>query len=359
MQSTLGTTGGAVAETAAARGGEATVVIDALYGYQELVRGLGGDPETFLRCSGIDPESLQNHDAVIAFRRLVELLENTALGLPCADFGMRLGKAQMGAKLLGPIEPVMRNSQSVGSALRYLADHLHVYTTGAEMWVDEGHSDQQSVLRFQLLLDQVPDSRHTLEHALLVINNLTAEISDGTTRARTIWFSHEPTAPRRAYQRYFDCPVRFGQPFNGIFFADRDLQTPVINADPQLYDLAAFFVDSCFPATKTTVISKVRALVARLLFTGDCTIKSVASLLNLHERTLQRRLREEGHSFEGIKDDVRRDVALRYLRRSELPMMQIAELLGYSEASVFSRSCYRWFSVSPRQVRIAWKREQQ
>ena len=57
-------------------------------------------------------------------------------------------------------------------------------------------------------------------------------------------------------------------------------------------------------------------------------------MLGIHPRTLQRRLRAENDSFEAIKDSVRRDVALRYLCQSDLPLSRIAEMLGYSETSV-------------------------
>jgi AraC-like DNA-binding protein len=84
---------------------------------------------------------------------------------------------------------------------------------------------------------------------------------------------------------------------------------------------------------------------------GNCTHNGVASMLGMHPRALQRRLRAEGESFEAIKDSVRREIALRYLKQSSLPLIRVARLLGYSETSALSRSCYRWFSASPRQLR--------
>ena len=74
-------------------------------------------------------------------------------------------------------------------------------------------------------------------------------------------------------------------------------------------------------------------------------------MLGIHPRALQRRLRAEGESFEAIKDGVRREIALRYLKDASIPLIRVAKMLGYSETSALSRSCYRWFSASPRQVR--------
>ena len=83
-------------------------------------------------------------------------------------------------------------------------------------------------------------------------------------------------------------------------------------------------------------------------------------MLGLHPRTLQRRLREEGECFESLKDSVRRDVALQYLIQPDVPLSRVAELLGYSEASVLSRSCARWFSATPKQLRneLSWSSAQ-
>jgi AraC-like DNA-binding protein len=100
-----------------------------------------------------------------------------------------------------------------------------------------------------------------------------------------------------------------------------------------------------------TLSERVRNVIARVLVEGNCTCKHVAAALGLHPRTLQRRLRQERESFESIKDSVRRDVALRYLRQPNVSLVRVTEILGYSETSVLSRSCHRWFATSPRRLR--------
>lgn len=101
----------------------------------------------------------------------------------------------------------------------------------------------------------------------------------------------------------------------------------------------------------TAMSAQVRSFIVRLLVEGDCTHKRVAAALGLHPRTLQRRLREEGESFQSIKDGVRREVALRYLQQPDASLVRLTEILGYSETSVLSRSCNRWFATSPRRLR--------
>jgi AraC-like DNA-binding protein len=95
----------------------------------------------------------------------------------------------------------------------------------------------------------------------------------------------------------------------------------------------------------------VRALIVQFIEAEDCSNERVAAELGLHPRTLHRRLKAEGRSFEGIKDEVRRDVALRYLKETDLPLTLVAQRLGYAEQSVLTRSCARWFATSPSQLR--------
>jgi len=92
-------------------------------------------------------------------------------------------------------------------------------------------------------------------------------------------------------------------------------------------------------------------MVRVLIETDDCTPAQVASALGMHERTLQRRLQGEGASFEQIKDGVRRELAIMLLGDPDIHISRIAYKLHYTNASAFTRSCQRWFGLSPREVR--------
>ena len=332
-------------------GGTSVVRIDALRSFNEVVRSLGGDAAALLARAQIDADLLGNRQAVLSYRTMVHLLERCASELDCPDFGLRLAQAQGGAKVLGPIEIVMRNSSSLKDAFRYCAEHIQAYSPAAQICLEPDPGDGRTFLRFEILLAHLPYQRQAVEQALLLTQHAATSISGGQARACEIWFSHEPLAPVSVYRAHFNAIVRFGQPSSGLFFGSRDLERPIADPDPQLYELATTFIDTRFPLAATTMTTRVRSIVGKLLVAGQCTNSRVAATLGLHPRTLQRRLREEGECFETIKDSVRRDIALRYLGQPEVPLIRVAEKLGYSEASVLSRSCYRWFSASPRQLR--------
>jgi AraC-like DNA-binding protein len=104
---------------------------------------------------------------------------------------------------------------------------------------------------------------------------------------------------------------------------------------------------------KPPLHAQVRGLVMQHVGTERCTNDGVAAELHLHPRTLHRKLRAEGTSFQKIKDEVRRDVMLYYLQQTRLDFTRLSERLGFAEQSVLTRSCNRWFGTSPTRLREA------
>lgn len=339
----------------------ATVRVDGLRQYQELAARLGGNPDRLLAKAHIDPKILRDRHAVVPYRSLLLLLERSAFELKCPDFGMRLALAQGGLKVLGPLEFAMRNSRTLREAFHYCATHPQVYSTASRMHLQSGYLDDGLLLRFEILLTRAPPHEQAVERALLLTQLIAREITQGRAAAREIWLMHRPLLPAPFYYEYFGVPVRFGQPLNGMLFANTGLDLPIPETDQQLYELTTDFIEQRYPSLEAPLRQRVRTIVERLLLEGDCNYSKAAARLDLHPRTLQRRLRAAGESFAVIKDGVRRDVALRYLTQSTLPLIRVARLLGYCDTSALSRSCDRWFSVPPRRLRegnvVAWNQD--
>lgn len=324
---------------------------EALRLYVEVVHDLGGDPGKLLAQAHIELAALTQADAVISYRAMIHLLERTAAELRCPDFGLRLAARQGGIAVLGPLEVAMRNSSTVGEAYRYCAGHLQVYSPMVRIQIEDDWQAKRHFMRFEILLDRVPHQRQAVENALCLTHHAVLALSGGRFGAREVWFAHERLLPLPSYRQYFDGPVQFSKPFNAVFFNDQDLAQPIPNQNPRLYEIASSYIDTQYPSISLHLVTRVHAIAARLLAQGLCTHAEVAERLSMHPRTLQRRLREEGTSFETIKDDVRRDAAVRYLSQTDIPLARVASLLGYSESSVLTRSCQRWFASSPRQIR--------
>jgi AraC-like DNA-binding protein len=89
----------------------------------------------------------------------------------------------------------------------------------------------------------------------------------------------------------------------------------------------------------------------RLLITQQCSVTQAAAQLCLHERTLNRRLREQGTSFRRKLDNIRYDLARYFLGETSMSLAKIAEALAYADATGFSRAFKRWSGVTPAQWR--------
>ena len=104
------------------------------------------------------------------------------------------------------------------------------------------------------------------------------------------------------------------------------------------------------PAHAGLALEVQRALASRVAG-GDTRIESVGRVFGMSARTLQRRLADEGLSFQKLLDDARKVAAGRYLDESTLAIGEIAYLLGYSEAAAFHRAFKRWYRATPEAFR--------
>jgi len=321
--------------------------------FEELVEDKGHAPLALLEAARIDPSAIHEKDRLIPYKQMIALLENAADLLDCPDFGLQLAERQYADGILGPLDIAMRNSRTVGEAWHYCAEHVYLYSAGTSLALSDCPQTGRKELRFEILLDRIFHQRQAVEHALLVSQLATRMFSGGRAAAREVWFTHEPMRGFCRHEDYFGCKVRFAQTSNSLFFDEQDFAVTVAGQDERVLEMATYFIDSQFPAGEAMIRTKVRLAIEQKLKSGSCTQADVASALGMHPRTLQRRLKEEDVNFEAIKDDVRRDAAVRYLRQTNLPLKTITGLLGYSELSVFYRSCQRWFALSPVAIREA------
>jgi AraC-like DNA-binding protein len=98
-------------------------------------------------------------------------------------------------------------------------------------------------------------------------------------------------------------------------------------------------------------LNRVREAILRCLQRGNTGPKRVADELGIAPGSLHRLLKSQGTSFQRLFDDTRRRLAHRYLFESSLTLTDIAQRVGYSELSAFSRAARRWFGASPRSIR--------
>lgn len=322
----------------------------ALSGYTELVQELGENPEPLLRRFNIDPNRLEDLDYLIFFHSLMQLLETTADTLQCPDFGLRLSKKQ-NMETLGPIAIMARTSSTVGDALFCIARYISHHSPAITLALDDTSAPKFPRIMLDINVADYPYRHQTTEMSIGLMANVHAMLTENRKKPEAVLFRHSRALDIKIYRRHFACPVLFNQECNALVLTPEQFDFPIRTADSFQRDVIANYVIKKSGGSPLTFIEQTKFIISRLLPTQCCNIKTVANELFMHQRTLQRRLKDEGHIFEEIVDEIRRHDAQNFLAEQGMPMAQIAGLLGYQEQSSFNRAAKRWFGVTPNTYR--------
>jgi AraC-like DNA-binding protein len=321
-----------------------------LWGYGDLIRELGADPQPFLSRFHISAGVEYEEDAFIPFEAAVRLLEASADELNCPDLGLRLSHWQ-GLDILGPIAVIARNAQTVLGGLESIASYLYIHSPALKLTAGSRTPDSDVRFTFEVIEPGLPYVLQAYELSLANGVRMIRLMGGPEARPRAISFMHEQRGADAAYSRALGCPVRFGQTWCGFDLPRHLAGRRIESADPETRRIATKYLESNYLPSTATLSERVAELARRLLPTGQCSVEAIGDQLNLHPRTLQRGLAAEGVRCQDLIERERRDQAARYLAESRFHLSQIASLLGYTEQSTFNRSCRRWFGKTPRQYR--------
>ncbi|XTP35418.1 AraC family transcriptional regulator [Mycobacterium sp. TJFP1] len=320
-----------------------------LLGYSELVAELGADPGALLRQAGIPSGAVADPDAFIGFRNTVIAVEMAARATGATDFGRQLARRQ-GLDILGPVGAAARTAPTVRAALTAIVDHMAVYSPAMAISLHPDIGRERAKVDYRILVDNLPDHRQAVELALGVSLNTWRLLAGPGFSPLTVHLPHRAMGPRGDYTRYFGARLREDEPCAAFTIRRSELDRP-ITADGTVHRTLMAYLQSITPPPTEGVVPQVRSMASQLMGTGALDIAVVARQLAMHPRTLQRRLAAAGTTFDRLVDEVRRESTRRYLRDTDMPMGQLAGVLGYSEQSVLTRSCRRWFGASPVALR--------
>ena len=155
-------------------------------------------------------------------------------------------------------------------------------------------------------------------------------------------------------RHFFPCPVVYEQPTNTITFSARHLEAELIRDEAQLAEflkLAPYYIVIEPLASISSITHRIREILGGDFRQEMPSFEELTGLLNMSARTLRRRLEKEGTSYQRIKDNARRDVAISLLSRERLTVSEVAEQIGFSDPSAFHRSFKKWTGQSPGSYR--------
>lgn len=321
-----------------------------LSGFDSLVTQLGGSPAEITKKFHIPENFSQRPNSFILFRQAAAMFEYCAEVLNCPDFGLQLSE-QQNLSTLGPIAVLARNADNIESAFQSISKYFHLITPAISLDLNIDPRAKHIRMSISVLEAQVVANRQLLELLMGIGQAVTHLLAGREEYALAMHFPHSRLAAKDTYRSFFRCPVHFEQERCAVDLPIAVMQRAISGADAETAKVAAEYLSMQYGHAPNVLVDQVIHLIRQLLPIGQCKLLTVAKELQLHPRTLQRRLTAEGHEFEVLVDSERRALAEYYLSEPELRLTQITGMLGYSDQSALNRSCRRWFNATPRQIR--------
>ena len=286
-----------------------------LTNYLEVTQYLGFNPRDVMAGVGLSRAQLLAPEQRIPIDAAVRLLEDSAAASGCQSFGLSMAESRQLSDF-GVVSLLLSHQRTLRDALQVVVHYRHLMNDSLAIFIEE--AGKMVLIREEVVTHQPPD-------------NL------------------------QLHRRLFGCTLEFGSEFNGIVCSDASLDMTNPHADPAMARYAQSYLDSLLSHEGASMLFEVRKAIYLLLPMGRATIEQIAQTQGMNVRTLQRRLKEDGCAFNDLINEVRRDLVLRYLDNPNYSLGRIADMLGYSMASSFTRWFITQFGMPPAAWRSAQK----
>ena len=321
----------------------------AIEGFADAVTELGFDAEPMLARVGIAAGAVRTKpEDWISCAAVYRAYEIAAAETRCDTFGLRFAQRRQ-LSFLGPLYLIIEYSPDLDSCLRTVGRFLSLQTNGISLRLDLGEED--ATLQYLMAPQLRRWANQWMEESLLYLLRSFRSCLGPNYVPRCVSMRHAAISGNSTYRKFFAAPVRTSAAMDAVTFRREDLSVPNPRRNDELLKVVTAYLQDFAAPSPEDFVGTVSALLRRALATGQFSLATVADQLGSHGRTLQRRLRDHGCTFEDLLDDVRSQTARHYLNTGHLPITQIAQLLGYSEQSAFNHAFRRWYSQSPKEWR--------
>jgi AraC-like DNA-binding protein len=243
-------------------------------------------------------------------------------------------------------------SPTLGSALENFVELFgHHQQSTLMRVVDAGQGLVR--LEYQIRVPDILARRQDAELSLGMFLNIMRENLGTSWAPLEVHFEHPRPEAWRQHESAFDAPVYFAQATNALIFRRELFARPMPAPDLKLLSIARLCLKSVGVrgVVRESLADRVRVEIRARLAQGYPALEDVANALKVSPNAVQREFHRRNMSYKDMVEEVRRSLAFAYLGQRELPLSEIAFLLGYSELSAFSRAFARWTGSSPRHYR--------
>ena len=313
------------------------------------------DAEPLLYEAGLQVSQINQEDGWIPYVSHARLLEVGARKLRDSYYGLNAVQ-KTDPRDFGALTYVGLSSKTLEEALLNCKRYLKVLT---EAWgFDFIIKDRTAIVRFIPARKEFEHYPQAAEAGVGLFIHAYQFFLSKPLAPLEVSFVHEmkPSKKKAQYERLLDCTVKFGQKHNQIILDRRALLLPIGTADDRLLKILKTHCEQTLKQQKlrqSDLVTLIRQTIVYLLSGGRAKAKQVAVELGMTERTLHRRLAEEGTTFGEIHEKLCSSLANKYIREKNLSLQQVAFLLGYSNQSAFGVAFKRWTGNTPKEVRAS------
>ncbi len=309
------------------------------------------DPTPILRRSGLSGFDAADRQQRIASFGQAQFVEYASEAVGDTAFGLHLAQ-ETNPREAGLIFYVVSAAKDLREGLALFARYSRVANDSVKVTIIP-RNDSVSVAAAYV---GVPRHRfkQIVEFQFAVIVKALREATGREISPARVQCSHARTLDVKEFDRFYNCKVEFGAPADALDFDKATLCLPLITSDRYLLEMLGPYCEEATKARHTAEGSfraSVENEIYRLLPHGRANVEAVARSLGVSPRTLARRLADEGTNFSRLIDDLRRTLSLQYIRDPTFKMAQIAWLLGYERAELFTHAFSRWAGRPPSQAR--------
>jgi AraC-like DNA-binding protein len=300
--------------------------------------------------AGLTPQLIADPEEQLSVRSQVTLLDEAATALKDDCLGFTLAR-DFDLREIGLLYYVMASSRNLGEALKRLARYSKVTNEALVFGYREANR-----LIVDLNYAGVPrhSDRHQIEFCMFAAVRICRALTGQNLVPQQFSFVHYRSGSNSEMTRFVGTKVEFGAERDEFALNIDARELPVIHADNHLNDLLLKYCEVVLAnrrSDESPLRTRVENAISLLLPHGRVLAGDVARTLGMSERTLGRRLADEGMNFTEIFQQLRHDLAVRYLDDRKLHVSKIAWLLGFREVSAFTHACKRWTGKTPSQLR--------
>ena len=330
-----------------------------LEGIAGLIKKAGRDPAELAGRVGIPANALHDSNVLISPARFNDLLELAAIECEDRYFGLKVANSQS-LDILGGVWLLARHARTVGEEMQLISEHLLLHTESMSSYItSDGASGKLIVFEFQSPKKAGPRTAAVTWSPTQAAEMSVAHTCNEFRRSLGMqWvpdyvqFRHAPPDNMKPLQECFGHRLFFNQDVNAMHVTNEDFAQPNYRISGAAISGTAIEkrrrgLESTL-GRSGTFTGRVSRIIRLLVNDQGCTASELASVLNLPERTLRYRLKEDGTSYQALYDSARLDIAKNYLVNSGLPISAIAERLHFNDTACFSNFFKRHTGDSPR-----------